>query len=140
MAQASDRAKADAYFQATKAPSWAAERRDEVFRFLDLHRVVGKCVAVVSSGGTTVPLEQNTVRFLDNFSTGSRGAASAEYLLDLGYAVIYLHRPGSIAPFARHLQVWEALVSLSIVLSLTLEVLVRRKRRLRSWIWAFWII
>ena len=35
-------------------------------------------VAVVTSGGTAVPLERNTVRFIDNFSTGSRGAASAE--------------------------------------------------------------
>jgi hypothetical protein len=31
------------------------------------------------SGGTTVPLETNTVRFIDNFSSGARGAASAEY-------------------------------------------------------------
>jgi hypothetical protein len=27
------------------------------------------------------------------------------YFLSLGYAVIYVHRPGSIAPFGRHLQV-----------------------------------
>lgn len=30
------------------------------------------------SGGTTVPLEQNTVRFIDNFSAGTRGSSSAE--------------------------------------------------------------
>jgi phosphopantothenate-cysteine ligase len=92
------------YFRRTSAPKWAEERREQVEAFLDHHRVVGKCMAVVTSGGTTVPLERNTVRFLDNFSTGSRGAASVEYLLGLGYAVIYVHRPGSIAPFARHLQ------------------------------------
>ena len=34
-------------------------------------------LAVVTSGGTTVPLEQRTVRFIDNFSTGTRGARSA---------------------------------------------------------------
>ena len=34
---------------------------------------------VITSGGTTVPLEKNTVRFIDNFSTGTRGATSAEY-------------------------------------------------------------
>ena len=33
----------------------------------------------LQSGGTTVPVERNTVRFLDNFSSGQRGAASAEY-------------------------------------------------------------
>lgn len=32
-------------------------------------------------GGTTVPLEKNTVRFIDNFSSGARGAASAEHFL-----------------------------------------------------------
>lgn len=35
-------------------------------------------IALVTSGGTTVPLEKQTVRFLDNFSTGNRGALSAE--------------------------------------------------------------
>lgn len=34
---------------------------------------------LITSGGTAVPLEIQTVRFLDNFSTGNRGAASAEY-------------------------------------------------------------
>ncbi|KAE8982863.1 hypothetical protein PF005_g22697 [Phytophthora fragariae] len=99
-----DQRRTEEYFVDTTAPKWGDERREQVEAFLDHHRVVGKCVAVVTSGGTTVPLERNTVRFLDNFSTGSRGAASVEYLLGLGYAVIYVHRPGSIAPFARHLQ------------------------------------
>jgi phosphopantothenate-cysteine ligase len=31
-------------------------------------------IALVTSGGTTVPLEKKTVRFIDNFSTGGRGA------------------------------------------------------------------
>eukprot|EP00965_Chrysotila_dentata_P180710 5964983-Pleurochrysis_carterae.AAC.2 len=34
-------------------------------------------VALVTSGGTTAPLEARTVRFIDNFSSGNRGAASA---------------------------------------------------------------
>lgn len=75
------RAAAAEYFSTTTAPAWLPERREQLLSFLDHHRVVGKCVAVVTSGGTTVPLEQNTVRFLDNFSTGSRGAASAECVL-----------------------------------------------------------
>ena len=29
-----------------------------------------KPLVLVTSGGTTVPLEMNTVRFIDNFSTG----------------------------------------------------------------------
>ncbi len=41
-----------------------------------------------------VPLEKQTVRFIDNFSAGTRGATSAEYFLDdkADYAVIFLHR------------------------------------------------
>lgn len=35
-------------------------------------------IVLVTSGGTAVPLEKQTVRFLDNFSTGNRGALSAE--------------------------------------------------------------
>jgi len=58
-------------------------------------------VALVTSGGTTVPLERNTVRFIDNFSTGARGAALVEELLARNVAVLYLHREGSTAPFCR---------------------------------------
>jgi hypothetical protein len=36
-------------------------------------------VVCVTSGGTTVPLEQRCVRYIDNFSSGQRGAASTEY-------------------------------------------------------------
>lgn len=39
-----------------------------------------------------IPLEHNTVRFVDNFSAGSRGSASAEYFLENGYAVIFMYR------------------------------------------------
>jgi phosphopantothenate---cysteine ligase (ATP) len=61
------------------------------------------------------------VRFLDNFSagalflflgdmvsadkngfTGTRGATSAEYFLQAGYAVIFMHRQFSLQPFSRH--------------------------------------
>jgi phosphopantothenate-cysteine ligase len=59
-------------------------------------------IALVTSGGTTVPLERNTVRFIDNFSAGTRGATSAEHFLAAGYAVIFLHRRFSLLPYARH--------------------------------------
>lgn len=42
------------------------------------------------------------MRFLDNFSAGTRGATSAEYFLKAGYAVIFLHRTHSLRPFSRH--------------------------------------
>ena len=61
----------------------------------------GRRVALVTSGGTTIPLEQRVVRFIDNFSTGTRGAALAERLVGLGYAVMFLFRRSSKRPFVR---------------------------------------
>ncbi|GLC43564.1 hypothetical protein PLESTB_001570700 [Pleodorina starrii] len=55
---------------------------------------------VVTSGGTTVPLERRCVRFIDNFSAGTRGAMSTERFLEAGYAVIFLTRTGSQQPFS----------------------------------------
>ena len=59
-------------------------------------------VVLVSSGGTSVPLEKNTVRSLENFSTGTRGALSTEEFLYHGYNVIYLYRKGTKMPFIVH--------------------------------------
>lgn len=59
-------------------------------------------IVLVTSGGTSVPLENNTVRFIDNFSAGTRGASSAEQFLFKGYKVIFLHREFSLQPFNRH--------------------------------------
>ena len=71
----------------------------------DLHK---RKVVLVTSGGTLVPLERHPVRFLDNFSTGRRGAAAVEQFVGMGYAVVHLMREGSVPPFARHLaQLWK---------------------------------
>jgi phosphopantothenoylcysteine synthetase/decarboxylase len=69
--------------------------------WLDQQNVIGRKVVIVTSGGTTVPLERNTVRFIDNFSTGTRGACSAEQFLRAGYAVLFMHRRDSAFPFER---------------------------------------
>lgn len=60
-------------------------------------------VVCVTSGGTTVPLEKRCVRYIDNFSSGHRGAASTEYFLKAGYSVIFLYRRGTFQPFCRSL-------------------------------------
>ena len=70
--------------------------------FVGDHAYSSRNVVLVTSGGTTVPLENQTVRFIDNFSAGTRGATSAEYFLESGYAVIFLHRQFSLLPFSRH--------------------------------------
>jgi phosphopantothenate---cysteine ligase (ATP) len=70
--------------------------------FIRYHASARRRVVLVTSGGTTVPLERQTVRFIDNFSAGTRGATSAEYFLEAGYAVIFLHRQFSLLPYSRH--------------------------------------
>ena len=61
-------------------------------------------IVVVTSGGTSVPLEKNTVRSVENFSSGTRGALSAEEFLRQRETawVIYFHRdkPSSKMPFS----------------------------------------
>jgi phosphopantothenate-cysteine ligase len=70
--------------------------------FIEYHTEANRRLVLVTSGGTTVPLENQTVRFIDNFSAGTRGATSAEYFLQEGYAVIFLHRQFSLLPYSRH--------------------------------------
>lgn len=65
------------------------------------HRKEQLQIVLVTSGGTTVPLEKNTVRFLDNFSTGSRGSKSVECFLEEKHAVIFLYRASSVQPSAQ---------------------------------------
>lgn len=93
----------DKYFKTHKPPSYLGEISEQVSEFIEHHKkVTGKKVVLVTSGGTTVPLENNTVRFIDNFSAGTRGATSAEYFLENDYAVIFLHREFSLLPYSRH--------------------------------------
>ena len=56
-------------------------------------------LALVTSGGTRVPLEKSTVRSVENFSTGARGSSSTEAFLKQGYAVIFMYRRGSRMPY-----------------------------------------
>jgi phosphopantothenate-cysteine ligase len=90
------------YFNENPAPAALEEHTAQAKEFIDFHAAVGRRVVLVTSGGTTVPLERQTVRFIDNFSAGTRGATSAEYFLESGYAVIFLHRQFSLLPYSRH--------------------------------------
>lgn len=75
--------------------------KEKMAEFAVHHAESGRRVVLITSGGTKVPLESRTVRFLDNFSSGRRGASSAEYFIDSGYAVIFLHRHRSLYPYSR---------------------------------------
>ncbi len=74
---------------------------EELNTFLTHHLSFHRPVALVTSGGTITTLEQNTIRYLDNFSTGQRGAISVEEFCKRGYAVVHLWRKGSTAPYSR---------------------------------------
>ncbi|XP_017263477.1 phosphopantothenate--cysteine ligase isoform X2 [Kryptolebias marmoratus] len=82
-------------------PSHVEEVKEKMAAFARCHAGAGRRVVLITSGGTKVPLESRTVRFLDNFSSGRRGASSAEYFIDSGYAVIFLHRHRSLYPYTR---------------------------------------
>ncbi|KAH3742739.1 phosphopantothenate--cysteine ligase [Pelomyxa schiedti] len=104
---ATDRSHAAVDISATEREYFAlpgpdvAKETAEISAFVDTHVAQHHLIALVTSGGTTVPLERNTVRFIDNFSSGGRGAASTECLLESGYAVVYLHRAHSKLPYSR---------------------------------------
>ncbi len=90
------------YFGENPPPKALSEHTNLAEEFINFHAAAGRRVVLVTSGGTTVPLERQTVRFIDNFSAGTRGATSAEYFLETGYAVIFLHRQFSLLPYSRH--------------------------------------
>lgn len=92
----------DHYFGTNPPPRHLNEHVSQADNFIRHHANANRRVVLVTSGGTTVPLEKQTVRFIDNFSAGTRGATSAEYFLERGYAVIFLHRQFSLLPYSRH--------------------------------------
>ncbi|CAL8463214.1 g2748 [Coccomyxa elongata] len=108
----------EAFFR--DCPGETSDVKDIVQNFIDRQRnISGKLlrpIVCVTSGGTTVPLEQHCVRFIDNFSGGTRGALSAEQFLQTGYAVIFLHRRHSIQPFTKGLPSGQILDFLTDVL------------------------
>ncbi|PYH47817.1 phosphopantothenate--cysteine ligase CAB2 [Aspergillus saccharolyticus JOP 1030-1] len=96
-------AEAESVYFNNYPPPKALPKHEALARaFVDFHVQAGRRLVLVTSGGTTVPLENQTVRFIDNFSAGTRGAVSAEYFLQQGYAVIFLHRQFSLLPYSRH--------------------------------------
>lgn len=60
---------------------------EQIAEFFKHHGPDGKTlsrpVVCVTSGGTTVPMERNCVRYIDNFSAGTRGAMSTQEFLEV---------------------------------------------------------
>jgi phosphopantothenate-cysteine ligase len=92
------------YFASAIPPSDLDAISSQLDTFLAASSASRKHCVLLTSGGTTVPLERNTVRFIDNFSTGARGAHMAqEFLKSDDCAVVFLHRVGSVMPFTFNL-------------------------------------
>jgi phosphopantothenate-cysteine ligase len=83
------------------APPFDASLKLKLEAFCLQHASLNRPIVLVSSGGTVADLEARTVRSLENFSTGLRGALSVEQFLERGYAVVHLWRTGSTSPFGR---------------------------------------
>lgn len=96
-----DKQAANAFYEDTKAlrPQNLERSRAQLDAFVAASVAQQRRIALVTSGGTTVPLESRTVRYVDNFSTGTRGALCTEELLKAGFSVVFLHRKGSNFPF-----------------------------------------
>ncbi|KAA3465288.1 phosphopantothenate--cysteine ligase 2 [Gossypium australe] len=81
----------DSFFESAPPLKDSAKITDKLNQFIQFDspsgEVKGRRVVCVTSGGTTVPLEQRCVRYIDNFSSGNRGAASTEYFIKAGYKV-----------------------------------------------------
>lgn len=79
------------------------EIKNKISNFTKFHFNKKNRLVIITSGGTTVPLEAKTVRFIDNFSIGSRGSISGEQFISKSYAVLFLHRKRSLTPYERKL-------------------------------------
>ncbi|KAL4309429.1 hypothetical protein GQ457_01G011870 [Hibiscus cannabinus] len=94
------------FFESAPPLKDSAKITDKLNRFIHFDSPSsgkGRRVVCVTSGGTTVPLEQRCVRYIDNFSSGHRGAASTEYFIKAGYKVILLYRRGTCQPYCSSL-------------------------------------
>jgi len=111
----------DSFLEEAPAPRLPEVRRQlDAFlaHHLDASGRPKRPIVLLTSGGTTIPLEKNCVRFIDNFSRGNRGAFSAEAFLAAGYAVIFLSRAGSAQPFVVNFQESLGVTSLADVFKL----------------------
>lgn len=79
--------------------SGTINRLDALQRFLNEHNGRQTKLVIVTSGGTSVPLEKRPVRTLENFSTGTRGSKLAEKYIQSEIPVIFLTRDKSRSPF-----------------------------------------
>jgi phosphopantothenate---cysteine ligase (ATP) len=77
-------AEVEAFF--AECPASSSDAESQIAAFFRHHApggVLERPVVCVTSGGTTVPMERNCVRYIDNFSAGTRGAMSTQEFLEV---------------------------------------------------------
>ena len=99
-----DMANAEAFFEENPPPKNLNDIRAKIQDFICQDRLTKDSkVVLVSSGGTIIPFEKNVVRYIDNFSQGTRGSASAEnFLKKENYHCIFVYRSNTLRPYRRH--------------------------------------
>ena len=97
----------DFFDKTPEDPHWQLSAiQKETEQFIATQLADRRGIALITSGATIVPLDPENDTFVDAAPQGQeqQGPACAEYLLQLGYAVIFVHREGSLRPFTRHFQ------------------------------------
>ena len=92
-----DRYTVEQFFEDAPPPTTSID--SSVQAFIRKHTPVdglrGRPIVCVTSGGTTVPLERRCIRFIDNFSGGTRGALSVEQFLQVQWPYLRHFHPSS---------------------------------------------
>nr|AGU68137.1 phosphopantothenate---cysteine ligase [Strigomonas oncopelti] len=99
--------KVDHFFEANLDPAARAALDAKVAAAGEaLPRIPAGCpgIAFITSGGTSVPLEVNAVRYITNFSSGGRGAYFVEGFVERGWYCVLLRHHSAVHPFRRVLE------------------------------------
>ena len=92
-----DRYTVDQFFKDAPLPTTSIDSSVQAFirKHTPVDGLQGRPIVCVTSGGTTVPLERRCIRFIDNFSGGTRGALSVEQFLQVQWSYLRHFRPCS---------------------------------------------
>eukprot|EP00762_Andalucia_godoyi_P000530 ANDGO_05264.mRNA.1 Phosphopantothenate--cysteine ligase 2 len=85
-----------------RVPARFAEQCSAIGAFLQINLAAKRRVVFVTSGGTKVPLERNTIRFVSNVGSGLRGALLTEHAINSSddIAVLLLAADSALLPYS----------------------------------------
>ncbi|KAL7668536.1 hypothetical protein ACOME3_009234 [Neoechinorhynchus agilis] len=83
------------------------DRISEMRKFVQESR--NSKLVLVTSGGTKVRLDKPGIRYIENFSTGTRGCNMAMRALMRGFNVVFLYRVGSRCPLKNSIDIGDSI-------------------------------